>query len=365
MSSMGSQGIWKYAQYLPSVAEENRITLGEGHTPLIPSVSIGKELGLTNLYFKLESLNPTGSYKDRISALALSLAKQAGKTACIGTTSGNAGASLAAYAARAGLPYYVYVQENIIPAKLEQIVVHQAKVFKVKGMGYSPEIGTKVFEMVREKAERNNWEPAITAFAYAPKAMEAVKTIAWDIQKKLGFTPDAVFSPVGGGGLFSGIYYGFRDLLLRNSADKLPRMVACQSAGCSNLVRGYNEGLGRPASGSSTSLISGIQVPSPPDASIAFEALRESNGFGEVIEDTLTWKWQEELAAKEGIYAEPAGAIALASVVQAMKAGKLNPHDKIVCIVSGAGYKDVDRQHNMVAPFMDLPLHDLEQLLNE
>ncbi|OUS75069.1 hypothetical protein B1748_19405 [Paenibacillus sp. MY03] len=359
---MISTGIWHFADSLPAVAPHNRITLGEGHTPLIASSSIGAELGLSQLYFKLESLNPTGSYKDRISAMALSLAKQSGKTACIGTTSGNAGASIAAYAAKAGIPYHVYVQENIIPAKLEQVLVHQAHVYKVKGLGFDPAIGTKVFEQVRDKAIRNNWEAVITAFAYAPLAMEAVQTIAWEIADQLG-VPDAVFVPVGGGGLFSGIYKGFHRICEQNKASKLPRMGACQSAGCSNLVRGWQQGLGQPAAGASTSMISGIQVSNPPDADIAFEALDSSQGVGSIVADEETWKWQRELARREGIYCEPAGAISLAGLVQAVETGRINRTDKIVCIVSGAGYKDLEQQRLMVQEAAaTIPLYDADQL---
>src|SRR5690606_24098391 len=115
----------------------------------------------------------------------------------------------AAYAARAGLTYHVYVQENIIPAKLEQIMVHKAEAYKVRGLGFDPEIGTKVFETVRRKATAQRWEPVITAFAYAPLAMQAVKTISWEIHDALGI-PNAVFVPVGGGGLLSGIFEGFQ-----------------------------------------------------------------------------------------------------------------------------------------------------------
>lgn len=355
------QGIWSYRNALPTVPPEHRVTLGEGRTPLIRSAAIGEAIGLPNLYFKLESLNPTGSYKDRISAMAVSLAKANGKSACIGTTSGNAGASFAAYAARSGLTYHVYVQENIVPAKLEQILVHRAQVRKVRGLGFDPVIGAKVFDTVQRKASENRWEPAITAFAYAPLAMEAVKTISWEIRDDLG-VPDAVFVPVGGGGLLAGIYGGFRDLLAAGKEERTPRMAACQSVGCSNVVSGFEDGSGRPAPGHSTSQISGIQVPNPPDAELVFRALAESAGFGIALEDETTWRWQEELAAKEGIFAEPAGAIALAGAAQAAKEGRLRREDTVVCIVSGAGYKDADRLHRMVAPHLALPLQEADRL---
>ncbi len=355
------QGIWKYANRLPGVSPNNRVTMGEGQVPLVKSVSIGAELGIQELYFKLESSNPTGSYKDRIAALGVSLAKEEGKSACIGTTSGNAGASIAAYAARGGLDYHVYVQENIVTSKLEQILVYGAQVYKVRGMGFSSAIGAQVFELVRERARSNSWEPLITAFAYAPYAMEAVKTIAYELHEEIG-TPDAVFVPVGGGGLFAGIHRGFQDLLQTGQVTQLPRMAACQSIGCSNLVKGWEQGIDKPVTGDSTSRISGIQVPSPPDADLVFAGLKESNGIGLSIEDEVTWSWQEQLAVKEGIFCEPAAAISMAGLAQAVQNGQIRPTDRVVCIISGAGYKDSARGSAMVAPRIGLPLHDVEEL---
>lgn len=349
-------GIWSYAERLPRIAEQHRVTLGEGNAPLVRSSRIGETIGIPNLYFKLESLNPTGSYKDRIAALMLSLAREHGKDACIGTTSGNAGASIAAYAARAGIPYHVYVQENIVPSKLEQILVHRAQVYRVKGMGFDPHIGTQVFETVLAKAKANNWEPAVTAFAYAPLAMEAVKTISYEIREQLG-APDAVFVPVGGGGLFAGIHKGFADLHAEGAIARLPRMAACQSAGCANLANAWKQGLSKPLPGGSTSLISGIQVSSPPDADLVFAALKESRGNAYALQDEDTWLWQERLAVEEGIFCEPAGAIGLAGAAKAAREGTIGPDDKVVIVVTGAGFKDVQRTKAMTdqiqVPFIE------------
>lgn len=357
----GNQGIWSYADRLPRVSAPNRVTLGEGRVPLVRSERIGAKLGLPELYFKLESLNPTGSYKDRISAMALALAKEQGKTACIGTTSGNAGASVAAYAARAGLPYHVYVQENIVQSKLEQILVHRAHVYKVRGMGFNPAVGSKVFETVRAKAEAKGWEAVITAFAYAPLAMEAVKTIAFEIHEEIG-TPDAVFVPVGGGGLYAGIHRGFRELRDDGQASRLPAVAACQSVGCANLVRAWEQGLERPLAGDSTSLISGIQVPNPPDADLVFAALRENGGFGTALEDADTWRWQEELAVQEGIFCEPAGAIGMAGVARALAEGRIGRDDNVVVIISGAGYKDMQRARVMTEPYANVQLIEADAM---
>jgi threonine synthase len=358
---IGNPGIWKYADRLPAVSLSNRVTMGEGQVPLVKSAQIGAELGIPELYFKLESSNPTGSYKDRISALGVSLAKEQGKSACIGTSSGNAGASIAAYAARGGLKYRVYVQENIVTSKLEQILVYGAEAFKVRGMGISGAVGTQLFELVNERARSHNWEMLVTAFAYAPRAMEAVKTIAYELYEEMG-GPDAVFVPVGGGGLYAGIHRGFQDLMRNGQLAHLPRMIACQSEGCANLVKGWERGLDKPLPGDSTSRISGIQLPSPPDANLVFAGLKESQGTGLSIPDPLTWSWQEQLAVKEGLFCEPASAISMAGLAQAVQNGQIRPHDRVVCIISGAGYKDATRAQMMVESRMKLPLYEVTEL---
>ncbi|SDD24410.1 threonine synthase [Paenibacillus sp. UNCCL117] len=363
MSPKLEQGIWKYGSRLPGVSEDCRITLGEGRTPLVPSAGIGHDIGLESLYFKLEALNPTGSYKDRISALGVSLAKESGKTGCIGTTSGNAGASIAAYAARAGLKYQVFVQENIVPSKLEQVRIHRASITRVRGFGFDPAIGERVFHHVLRTAEAHNRQLMVTAYAYAPEAMEAVKTIAYEIAEAMPEGgPDAVFVPVGGGGLLSGIACGFAELREEGSFGGMPRMAACQSAGCANVAKAWRLGLSEPVPGPSVSRISGIQVPNPPDAGLVLGHLAQSNGFAEAVEDEQTWYWQERLAEREGIFCEPAGAIALAGVVQALREGRIDKRAKVVCIVSGAGYKDAERMGAMASAAPDIPCLSVDEL---
>lgn len=362
MTVSSHEGIWKYGNRLPAVSADNRISLGEGGTPLIKSTRIGREIGLDNLYFKLESLNPTGSYKDRISALGVSLAKERGRVACTGTTSGNAGGSIAAYAARAGLAYNVYVQENIVASKLDPMIVHRASITKVKGFGFSPEVGNRVFARVAENALHNNWEMLVTAYAFAPQAMEAVKTIAYELAENGAADADAVFVPVGGGGLLTGIYRGYCDLQQEGAIGRLPKFAVCQSTGCANVAKAWKLGLDSPVEGASTARISGIQVPNPPDGVQALQALRDSDGFAEALLDEETWHWQEELAVKEGIFCEPAGAIALAGAVQAYKEGRIGREDRVVCIVSGAGYKDTDRMNTLVALAPPVPMIEVEEL---
>ncbi len=359
------EGIWRYADLLPEVGTEHQITMGEGGTPLIASRRIAAELGLSSLYFKLEGSNPTGSYKDRISALGVSRALQRGRVGCIGTSSGNAGASAAAYAARAGLPYALLVLEQIAETKLMQAALHDAQIIKVKGFGTSAEVGDRVFRFIEEQAESLDREVMITAFRYNPVAMEAVKTIAFELLEKFGEKlPDAVFAPVGGGGLFTGIWKGFKELHDRQWIGRMPLMAAVQSEGCSNIARAWQAGDDRPAPGDSTSGISGLQVPNPPDGELVLKGLKEDGGFAVAVSDEEAWAWQERLAAEEGIWCEPAAAVSLAGVKRALDEGRLTPGGSAVCILTGAGYKDVQRGQAMLRAKSEIPLLGMDELIS-
>jgi threonine synthase len=361
--SVKNQGIWKYERFLPPVSSSHQITLGEGDTPLIKSRKIGKELGIPSLYFKLESNNPTGSYKDRIAAMGVSAALENNRSACIGTSSGNAGASFAAYSARAGIPYHLLVLEHIVEAKLTQVLVHGANVKKIEGFGESEAIGDKVFDFIESKAVQENWEVMITAFKYNPIAMESVKTISFEIYQDLeNSIPDAVFVPVGGGGLFTGICIGFKELKDKRFVDNLPSVVAVQSKGCSNIVRAWQQNKGTPVKGDSSSKISGLQVPNPPDGEEVLNVLNNNEGWGHMIDDPTVWKWQEKLARDEGILCEPASAISIAGVEQALSEGRINKDSTVVCIITGAGYKDSERLKVIVEQNPEIGVYDIDNL---
>jgi threonine synthase len=355
-------GIWRYERLLPKVSLPHQITMGEGNTPLVRSSKIAKELGVSSLYFKLESGNPTGSYKDRIAAMGVSWAIQQGRSACIGTSSGNAGSSVAAYSARAGIPYHLLVLEHIVEAKLTQVLVHGAKVKKIKGFGDSENIGDMVFDFIEAQASKMNWEVMITAFKYNPIAMEAVKTISFEIYQNLeNRVPDAVFIPVGGGGLFTGISKGFKEMQQRNIYSKAPFVVAVQSEGCSNIVRAWGQNKSDPVEGDSTSQISGLQVPNPPDGKEVLQLLNQQQGWGQMIDDSTTWMWQEKLALDEGILCEPASAISLAGVEQALCEGRIHKNSEVVCILTGAGYKDSDRLKLIADQRSEIGVYGIEQ----
>ncbi|GAA3409141.1 pyridoxal-phosphate dependent enzyme [Paenibacillus hodogayensis] len=346
----GSQpGLWQYGRLLPDIPAEHRLYLGEGGTPLIRSRRIAKRLNVGELYFKLEGANPTGSYKDRIAAIGVSWALANGRRACIGTTSGNAGAAFAAYAAAAGLPYHLFVLEHMAEAKLAQVLAYGAMVRKVKGFGTYAEVGDKVFARIVEAVREYDWESTITAFRFNPYAMEGVKTISFELAEQLGEAPTAVYAPAGGAGLYVGIWKGFEELHGLGAIARKPQMVAVQSEGCSNIVRAYENGERTPAPGASTSLISGLQVPNPPDGSAALDIMARGDGTALSVPDADIWEAQRMLAEEEGVFCEPAAATALAGLIRHVREKGGAGDERVVCIVSGTGFKDGKRLLDMTA----------------
>ncbi|MEF3305057.1 threonine synthase [Paenibacillus sp. GYB003] len=355
------RGLWKYRRLLPDVPETHRLYLGEGGTALVRSRTIAKRLNVGELYFKLEGGNPTGSYKDRIATVGVSRAIAAGRAACVGTTSGNAGAAYAAYAAAAGIPYHLFVLEHMAEAKLAQVLLYGANVRKVKGFGTHAEVGDLVFAGVMEAVRRHGWESTVTAFRYNPYAMEGVKTISFELAEQLPEPPTAVYAPVGGAGLYVGIWKGFEELRSLGAIAAKPHLVAVQSAGCSNIARAYAAGGRVPAPGASTSRISGLQVPNPPDGSLALDIMARGDGSAVAVDDADIWEAQRLMAEEEGLFCEPAGAAALAGLLRTARDRKSFAEERVVCIVSGVGFKDVRRLLEMAAD-REVPLLEADRL---
>jgi threonine synthase len=342
------QGVWKYWRLLPRVPKHQRIDLGEGSTPLIRSRRLAKKLNVGELLFKYEGGNPTGSYKDRIAAVGVSWALANGREACIGTSSGNAGAAVAAYAARAGIPYHLFVLEHMAEAKLAQVLAYNALVRKVERFGTDPQVGDKVFHHLFAAAGRHGWEVMITAFRYNPYAMEGVKTISFELADQAGGAPCRVFVPTGGAGLYAGIWKGFDELYGRGWIAKKPELVAVQSAGCSNIARAFEAGSLTPAEGASTSQISGLQVPNPPDGGIALGMMAQGDGSAMAVADEEIWEAQRLLAEEEGLFCEPAAAASVAGLIKRCREQGGMQDEQAVCVITGVGFKDEKRLLQMV-----------------
>lgn len=318
-----------------------RMSLGEGNTPLIPSRTLGPALGLRNLFFKLEQLNPSGSYKDRFAAAAVSDLLRRGASVCLATSSGNTGAALAAYCGAAGIPCMLVIVDGAPEGKLRQMRAYGARTLLVRGFGKDLRVTNEVMKGLEGLAREFNSPVQISAYRTSPMGMAGVQTIAYEIAGDLPAGNKKIFSPAGGGGLTLAVAAGFRVWKKAYPAFD-PATVNCvQPVGNDTISGPLRAGAGRAkAIPDSTTAISGLQVPAILDGDEVIAACRASGGTGYVVRDERVYRCQAELAQKEGIFCEPAGAVALAGVMEAAGAGELDPEEPVVCLVTGHGFKD-------------------------
>ncbi len=343
-------GVWRYAARLPLTDPAHIVSLGEGDTPLLVSARLGLDIGLPRLYFKNEGLNPTGSYKDRIASVGITLMRELGKRAWVAISSGNAGASLSAYGTRAGVDGYLFTLERAPRAKIAQIIAYGPHLMSIRGLGYDPHVEARTWSSVPEICARNDWLMLITARRLSPQSMEGAKTIAYEIcQQMNGETPDVVYVPVGGGGLISSIWKGFREWKAAGHIERLPRMVAIQPEGCDPVTKAWRAGRPIAPLDDCASAISGIILTAPPDGDLVLQDLRESEGWALSIADEVTYQAQAELAHGEGLFVEPAAAIAWAAVKADLAAGRLTGGETVVCVLTGIGFKDSKAIERMTA----------------
>ena len=317
------------------------VTMGEGHTPLIPARRIGKAYGIENLYFKLENTNPSGSYKDRFAAAAVSHLIHRGAKICLATSSGNTGSALAAYCARAGIPCFIVVVDGTPTAKLEQMQLYGAHTLMVKGFGLDTDITSRVFEDLRSISDAFHTEVQISAYTYSPQGMSGVETIALELAENIPGQFCHVFSPSGGGGLTLAVGKGFVKWKNHHPDFIIPRLHCVQPNG-NNTIAGplrMRKDKAEPLPGSTTK-VSGLQVPGVIDGDQTLEICRTLGGDGFLVDDEMVFHLQAQLALMEGIYCEPAGAVAFAGAVQAAEEGRIAPSENVICLVTGHGFKD-------------------------
>lgn len=310
------------------------IHLGEGKTPLIDSVSIGPSLGAKHLRFKMETVNPSGSYKDRFAACEVAWMCKQGVKACVATSSGNTGAALAAYCVRASIRCFIVVNPEIPAGKLVQMRAHAAQVVAVPGFVTSAPVTERVFDELGLLAKRHGIPLVISAYRYSPKGMAGVESLGSELLSQSAGGIDHVFVPVGGGGLFSAVCRGLSGVGIG------PRVHAVQPAGCLTVVAAYERKDDRILPVESSTRVSGLSVPFDIDGSLALGLLRKSKGRGFAVSDQEVFAAQARLFTEEGINCEPAGAAALAGFLRAWERGVVKPDHQSVCVVTGHGFKD-------------------------
>jgi threonine synthase len=318
-----------------------RAALGEGNTPLVAASALAREVGLRRLYFKLESSNPTGSFKDRFARAAVGAMLDAGQRACVASSSGNTGSALAAYCARAGIACHLFVTEETPAEKILQARAYGARVYRVVGYGSDPRATAETDARLAAIASVRKVPFVVSAYRYCPDAMEGLGAISDELVVQLGDVPDHLFVPVGGGGLLTAVWRGFRRLHDAGRIPRLPRMHGVQPAGNPTVHRAWLAGSREVAPVVSTTRISGLIVPFDIDGSAALSAIYESGGRAFAISDEEIWGAQRLLAAGEGIYAEPAGSASVAGLREAARSGWIGAGESAVCLITGHGFKDV------------------------
>ncbi|MEO5997299.1 MAG: pyridoxal-phosphate dependent enzyme, partial [Chitinophagaceae bacterium] len=340
----------KYSQLLPFIEDRYKTTLGEGNTPLLRSKQLGAMLGLENLYFKLEMLNPSGSYKDRFAASAVSELLRQNQSYCLATSSGNTGAALAAYCAAVNISCLIAIVDGAPSGKIQQMQVYGAETMMVKDFGIIPEVSRNVFSGLQSMAKKYGSGIQISAYRYSPFGMAGVQTIAYEIAESLPDETCHIFSPAGGGGLTLAITKGFITWQQNNHGYKIPKVHCVQPMGNDTISSPLADGsLIAQAVSQSTTSISGLQVPNIIDGTEVIEACRATHGTGFAVTDELIYECQKNMAIKEGVYCEPAGAVALAGVIKALERNQINASDHVVCLVTGHGFKDPSSAVKIIA----------------
>ena len=329
--------IERYARWLPVSDVTPRITLGEGATPCVEAQRLGESLGLGRLHFKLEGLNPTGSFKDRGMVVAVARALEDGSRTIVCASTGNTSASAAAYAARFGLRCIVVVPEGrVASGKLLQARVHGAQVIAVR-TGFD-----QALELVRELCARAE---VTLVNSVNPDRIEGQKTAAFEVVDDLGDAPDVLAIPVGNAGNISAYWRGFTEYHAEGRCSRLPRMVGGQAEGAAPIVAGH------PVAEPHT-VASAIRIGNPASWSAAVVARDRSGGLIDSVTDDQILYAQRRLATVEGIFCEPASAASLAVLEKALATGAVARGASAVCVLTGNGLKDPD---SASAP-LDAPL---------
>ena len=331
-------GVWRYRELLPPRDDSSIVTLGEGGTPLLASTRLGEKLGVSHLYLKDESLNPTGTFKARGFSVAVSMAVELGLKRLALATAGNAGGALAAYTARCGLAASVIMPENSPGANLLECRFYGAELELIPGT--IRECGQRL----AEKTRAGDWFDLSTF--REPYRVEGKKTMAYEFFEQLGGRlPEAVIYPAGGGTGLVAMWKAFEEMeALGWIGPERPKMVAVQASGCAPLVRAFDQGAeqSEPWENPSTEA-SGLCVPRSLADFLILRLLRESQGTAVAVEEAEIQQAVREIAATEGLLVAPEAAAAYAGYKRLLKEKFLGRAECVVVFLTGSGYKYLDQ----------------------
>jgi threonine synthase len=334
----GPRSLWRYGDLLPVLAEDPavRIDLGTGASPLRPAPRLAARLGLRDLWLKDDTRNPSGSFKDRVVTIALSAARALGIDTIACASTGNLANSVAAHAAAAGMPAYVFIPADLERGKIIGSAVYGANVIAVDG-NYDD-----VNRLAAEVADDRGWgfvNVNLRAF-YA----EGSKTIGFEIAEQLGWRlPDHVVAPIASGAMYVKLRQSFGELQRYGLVDgPLPRLSGAQATGCSPVATAFAEGATDVRPQRPDTIARSLAIGDPADGYYALGVARETDGtIGDVSDDEVV-AGIRLLAETEGIFAETAGGVTIANLVRFAETGRIGADERTVAVISGNGYKTVD-----------------------
>ena len=343
LSSRKSRDIWRYEELLP-VPAEFAVRLGEGGTPLVSSRRLGEKLGMKSLSLKDDTRNPTASFKDRAMAVGSAKAVQLKKSDVAIASSGNAAASLAAYSAGAGMKCHAFVPPDAAAGKIAQLLLYGASITRCRQVKEGEDATVRA---MLDAVEKFGYYPCPSFGPFNPYQVEGPKTMVYELyEQRTWESVDVMLVPTGSGCLLTGIWKGLQDLKHLGMIRAYPRLVAVQPEGNRALVKAMQKGtpleelVPEPYP---ESVAGGLLDPYPWDGDAALAGVRKTRGAGVSVSDREILRSVRELAAYEGVFAEPSGAAGLAGLERLLSEGEVGRDENVVVLVTGSGLKEPDR----------------------
>lgn len=349
-------GIWKYFSKLP-LESESFISMGEGCTPLL---HLGNRTSSTiDIWVKNESLNPTGTYKDRPASVSVSKAKELGAKGVVVASDGNAAPAVAAYAAKGDVPCIVLMPQKTPELRYLQAAAYGAKIILIDGSI------NDCLDIAREIANKTGYHNCCTANTVNPYQIEGNKTLSFEILDQLLEVPDWVAVPVGGGGVLSAVGKGFQEMKKSGRIERIPRILAVQAQNCAPLVAAFSgDGVIRKLEQVQDTIAITIALPYPPDGEMALDYIKQSNGHAIAVTEEEIMSSVFHLSGKHGILSEPSGAVSFSGLMKAHDQGIIQYGEKCVAILTGSGLKTIEAFKKGLENVISVP-NDIESVLTK
>jgi len=328
------KSMWRYAPMLPVRDGADIVSLGEGLTPLIEAKRFGAKLGAKDLWIKDEGINPTGSFKARGLACAISMCKELGLSKVAIASAGNAGSALAAYAAAAGMEAHIFMPRDVPQSNYTECRAYGAHVTLVDGLI------SDCARLITERKDREGWFDISTL--KEPYRIEGKKTMGYEVAEQFDWAlPDAIFYPTGGGVGLIGMWKAFDEMeALGWISSHRPKMIAAQAEGCQPVVRAFERGEAKSEFWqNATTVAAGLRVPKPLGDALSLAAVRASGGTAIAVSDEELLDASIDLAGATGIFPAPEGGACVAALGKLLANGFLKPEDRIVIYNTGTGLK--------------------------